>query len=280
MSKFVDSIMKRVDAFPSMPGAASKLLVLLDDPDTTANQIEDVLRFDPGLTANILKLTNSAYFGIPHKIGSVRQAIALLGWKKVYKMVITAVMRAISEKPVSGYDLSSGDLWRHSIAVTVAAEGLANELGITPMEELFTAALLHDVGKLVLGAYIKDELVQIEAQADAGIAFEVAEQQVLGTDHAEIGALILENWSFPANVVQAVRFHHKPDELTPPHVLVDLIHVANVLCLMTGMGIGRDGLRIMPSPLVTKRLKLKPMHLEAVASQILQWINDLTEALA
>lgn len=279
MTTMLESILKQVDAFPSMPGAASKLLVMLDDPNTTAAQIEGVLRYDPGLTANILKLTNSAYFGIPYKISSVRQAIALLGWKKVFKLVMTSVMRAIADKPVSGYDLPAGELWRHSIAVTVAAEGLARELDLGVMEELFTAALLHDVGKLVLGTFVKDQLPAIEALAAEGMPFEAAEQQVLGTDHAQIGARILKNWSFPDSVVQAVRFHHNPDALTPSLTLVDLVHTANVLCLMTGMGLGREGLQIEPSPQATRRLKLKPKHLEMVASQVLEWISDLSNAL-
>ena len=117
-------ILAEVKAFPSMPDVAAKLVRLLNNTDSTAAQIEKVLRYEPGLTANVLKLTNSAYFGVPTKVGSVKQAIVLLGWKRLSQIVIPLCMGGIMGKPVPGYDLPPGGLWRHSIAVSVAAETL------------------------------------------------------------------------------------------------------------------------------------------------------------
>ena len=271
------NILAKVKSFPSMPGAAAKLLKLLDNPDTTAAQIEQILRYDPGLTANLLKLTNSAYFGLPCKVGSVRQAIVLLGWKRLIQLVMVSCVNAVMGKPVPGYDLPAGELWRHSIAVSVAAEGLAKELKVTASEEIFTAALLHDVGKLVLGDFVREDLEKIEIEASSGISFEIAEHMVLGTDHAEIGAQILKNWSFPPELVKAVRWHHDPDSAGKTDTLVDIVHVANILCLMIGIGVGREGLCYKPSPLATKRLGLKTTHLEIVASRTLQYVDELCD---
>ncbi len=271
------NILAKVKSFPSMPGAAAKLLKLLDNPDTTAAQIEQILRYDPGLTANLLKLTNSAYFGLPCKVGSVRQAIVLLGWKRLIQLVMVSCVNAVMGKPVPGYDLPAGELWRHSIAVSVAAEGLAKELKVTASEEIFTAALLHDVGKLVLGDFVREDLEKIEIEASSGISFEIAEHMVLGTDHAEIGAQILKNWSFPPELVKAVRWHHDPDSAGKTYTLVDIVHVANILCLMIGIGVGREGLCYKPSPLATKRLGLKTTHLEIVASRTLQYVDELCD---
>ena len=142
--------MAQVNAFPSMPAAAEKLLSLLENPNTSAIQIEEILRFDPGLTANVLKLTNSAYFGFPSKIGSVSQAVVLMGSKRLVQLVLASCVHSVMEKPVAGYDLPPGELWRHAIAVSVAAEALVKELKIPAADVVFTAALLHDVGKLVL----------------------------------------------------------------------------------------------------------------------------------
>jgi HD-like signal output (HDOD) protein len=113
-----------------MPGAAVKLLVLMDDPDINVSQIEAILGQDPGLTANVLKLANSAYFGMPSKVGSIKQAVLLLGLKRLMQIVIASCVSAIMDKPVTGYDLPPGELWHHSIGVTVAAEGLMKELNI------------------------------------------------------------------------------------------------------------------------------------------------------
>lgn len=270
-------ITARVKAFPSMPSAAAKLLSLLDNPDTTISQIERILRYDPGLTANILKLTNSAYFGLPAKVGSVKHAVVLLGWKRLIQLIMASCVSAIMNRSVPGYDLPPGGLWRHSIAVSVAAEGLMKQLKIPMDDETFTAALVHDLGKLVLGSSIKDDVETIELAASEGVPFEVAEHMVLGTDHAEVGAQILTNWSFPPEIVSAVRWHHEPDSADETSTLIDIVHVANVLCLMIGIGVGREGLRHEPSLLATKRLGLKTSHLEAVASMTLQWVDELTD---
>ena len=266
-------------SFPSMPGAAVKLLALVDDPEISVARIEKILRQDAGLTANLLKLANSAYFGIPSKIGSVRQAVLLLGLKRLIQMVIASCVSAIMDKPVPGYDLPPGELWRHSLAVTVAAEGLVKELKIEAAEEIFTAALLHDVGKLILGEFVADDFKKIDNVLSPEVAFETAEDMVLGTNHADIGARILNQWSLPPGIVNAVRWHHDPDSADQGDLTLDIVHVANVLCLMIGIGVGRDGLQHQPSAAVIDRLGLAPGHLEKVASQTLQWVEELSAVI-
>jgi len=279
MSLHQKNITSLIKSFPSMPGAAVKLLVLMDDPDINVSQIEAILGQDPGLTANVLKLANSAYFGMPSKVGSIKQAVVLLGLKRLMQIVIASCVSAIIDKPVAGYDLPPGELWHHSIGVSVAAEGLMKELNIEAAEEIFTAALLHDVGKLVVGEFIDNDIKKIEAAISQGISFEAAENMVLGTNHADIGAEILTQWSLPSVIVNAVRWHHSPESADGAGMMLDIIHVANVLCLMIGVGVGRDGLQYRPSEMVVERLGLEPYHLEKVASQVLQWVNELSAAL-
>jgi len=268
-----------IKSFPGMPGTAVKLLALIDNPAMRVSQIEQILRHDPGLTANVLRLANSAYFGIPSKVGSIRQAVILLGLKRLIQMVIAACVSAIMDKPVPGSDLPPGELWRHSIAVSVAAEGLVKELKADAAEEIFTAALLHDVGKLVLGQFVQDEYQQIETAVSQGISFEMAEKIVLGANHADIGARILTNWSLPQEIINAVQFHHAPEDAQQTNTMLDIVHVANFTSMMIGIGIGRDGLHHQPSAEVTERLGLEPEHLEKVASQTTQWVKELSEVL-
>jgi putative nucleotidyltransferase with HDIG domain len=272
------NIIAKVEAFPSLPGATTKLVSLIDDPNAAVVEIEEILRMDPGLTANVLKLSNSAYFGFPSKIGSVHKAIILLGAKRLMQLVMTSCVNSVMNKSIPGYDLPPGEMWRHSIAVSVAAEGLIEELNVPEADEIFTAALLHDVGKLVLGEFVKDDIAKIEKIVSKDVSFEVAEQAVLGIDHAEIGAKILESWGLPEEIVSAVRWHHDPDAADATSTLIDIVHVANVLCLMIGIGVGREGLQYRPSPVVTKRLGIKSAHLEKVASHTLDWVSDLTDA--
>jgi putative nucleotidyltransferase with HDIG domain len=275
-----NKIVSAIKSFPGMPGTAVKLLGLIDDPGMRVSQIEEILRHDAGLTANVLRLANSAYFGIPSKVGSIRQAVILLGLKRLIQMVIAACVSAIMDKSVPGYDLPPGELWRHSIAASVAAEGLVKVLKVEAAEEIFTAALLHDVGKLVLGDFVKDEFKQIDTAVSQGISFEMAEKIVLGTTHADVGARILTKWLLPSEIVNAVQFHHAPEASEQPSNMLDIVHVANFISMMIGIGIGRDGLQHEPSVAVTERLGLEPGHLEKVASQTMQWVKEFNEVLS
>lgn len=271
--------MDDVKSFPSMPAAALKLLTLLKDENASNVQIEQILRYEPGLTANILKMTNSAFFGLPKKIGSIRQAVLLIGWKKLIQIVLASCVSAIIDKPVQGYDLSAGDLWRHCVAVSVASELLVKELKLSVPEEMFTAALLHDVGKIVLGRYVKEDISLIDGEEMQCLSFEQVERSMFGIDHAEIGANILRNWSFPPTMISAVRWHHDPDGAPKSSHLIDVVHVADVLCVMSGIGVGREGLQYRPSPTACERIGLTQEHLEKVASQTLQWANELAASL-
>jgi putative nucleotidyltransferase with HDIG domain len=275
----VRHIMAKVRSFPGMPATAARLIPLLQNPDSSASQIEDLLRYDPGLTANILKLTNSAYFGLPTRVSSVRQAIMLLGWKRLLQLTMTMCMSALMKKPLLGYDLSGGELWRHSVAVSVAADILVKSLSITDADEVFTAALLHDIGKIVLGEYVQEDLGKIEQMVGKGISFEVAEFIVLGTNHAQIGARILQNWSLPQELVNAVNWHHDPDHCDHCCLLSDVVHVANVLGRMIGYGNGRNGQTVEPDFEVIERLGIGNGHMEKLAEKTLQEVTRLSEML-
>ncbi len=275
----INRIMAQVKSFPGMPATAAKLLKILEDADSTAAQIEEVLRYDAGLTANILKLTNSAYFGIPSKVSSVKQAIVMLGWKRLLQLVMTMCMSTVMKKPVVGYDLSQGELWAHSLAVSVAAEAVVKALKIPEAEEVFTAALLHDVGKLVLGGFVKDELAQINAMVAKDIPFEVAEYMVIGTDHAEVGARILKKWDFPEGLVNAVSRHHSPETCENHCTLSDIVHIANTIGLRTGFGREPSEIQVEPSALVSDRLGLESVDLEVLFEQTVEGVNKLSDSL-
>jgi putative nucleotidyltransferase with HDIG domain len=272
-------IMTQVKSFPGMPATAARLMPLLQNPDASASKIEDILKYDPGLTANILKLTNSAYFGLPSRVSSVRQAIMLLGWKRLLQLVMTMCMSALMKKPVPGYDLPRGELWRHSVAVSVAADLLVKSLSISDADEVFTAALLHDIGKLVLGDYVQEDLEKIEGMVTKGISFEVAEFVVLGTNHATIGARILQNWSLPQELVNAVSWHHDPENCNHYCLLSDVVHIANIVGRRVGFRKGRDGQALEPSLEVAERLGVNQGHIDALAEQTLQEVGKLTDIL-
>ena len=272
-------VMAKVKSFPAMPSTATKLLSLLDDPDVSFLQIEEIIRYDPGLTANILKLTNSAYFGIPLKVSSVKQAMTLLGQKRLLQLMMTLCMSTLMKKPVPGYDLPQGELWRHSIAVSIAAENVVKTLQIPDAEDVFTAALLHDVGKLVLGTFVKKDLEFIKDMVDKGLTFDVAEHIILGTDHAEVGSQILKQWSFPDELVKAVRWHHDPESCEGYSKMSDIVHIANNIGKEVGAGRKKSDLHSELSAQVLDNLGLKSDDLEGIVDQTLAGVDRVADAL-
>jgi putative nucleotidyltransferase with HDIG domain len=272
-------IINSVHAFPAISQTATEALRLLSDPNSDFGDIERVVRVDPGLTANVLKLANSAYFGLPGGISSVRQAVARIGWNRMRQLMTTAAVNGIMEGPVPGYDLKPGALWRHAVGVSVAAETLAKEHDIKAPADVFTAALLHDIGKLLLGKFVEPYFDLIEMAVSRGLPFDQAEREVLGTDHAEAGAWVLEHWSFPPATVAAVRLHHRPDEAEPRSMLVDLVHLADLFCLVLGVGIGEDGIQYLPSMGSMARVGLAPERLRETAELTLAGLDALDAVL-
>lgn len=275
----LNEILTKVNSFPTMPGAGAKMLALLEEPDTAVSEIEEILRYDAGLTANVLRLANSAYFGIPSKIGSLKQAVILLGLKRLTQLVVASCVSAVMDKFVPGYDLPPGDLWRHSIAVSIAAEALVKDKKRVGTEDVFTSALLHDVGKLVLGAFVKEELEAIQSIAAKGVPFVVAENMILGTDHAEIGAHILAHWNLPPDVINAVRWHHDPDSPDTCNIQMDVVYLANLLCQTSDTSGQAGGHAVELSPAVIDRLGIKLDQFETISGKVARWVDELSDAL-
>jgi putative nucleotidyltransferase with HDIG domain len=278
--KKLKEILAKVDSFPAMPDAGTKLLVLLEEPDNAVSEIEEILRYDPGLTANVLKLANSAYFGIPSKIGSLKQAVILLGLKRLIQLLVASCVSAVMDKSVAGYDLPAGDLWRHSVAVSIAGEAMVKDQKRSNKIDVFTPALLHDIGKLVLGSFVSEELEAILQIAGKGVPFVVAENMVLGTDHAEVGARILERWNLPAEIINAVRWHHDPDSADACDLQMDVVYLANLLCQTSETTVAAGGNALELSSTVIDRLGIQMDQFETISDKVGRWVDELAAALA
>jgi len=279
-SDIQDKIMMKVSSFPSMPRAGIKLRALLAEKDVSIDDIEGILRHDPGLATNVLRLANSAFFGIPTKVSTLKHAVALLGIRRFSQIAVSACMSKAMDKAVEGYGLSPGELWLHSIAVSNTAEALAEYKKIAKTNDVFTPALLHDMGKLVLGEFVKEELQKIQSLAAKGVPLDIAENMVLGTDHAEIGALILGKWSFPSDIVNAVRWHHNPERIKNSNLQSEIVYLSNLLCQSNADSDSADGQFIMPSSVVLDRLGIKLEQYEVFAKKAHGWMNKLSDTLS
>ena len=274
-----DEIMMKVSSFPSMPGAGIKLRALLAEEDVSMDEIVGILRHDPGLSANVLRLANSSFFGVPRKVETLKHAVMLLGIKRFSQIAISASMRKTMNKAVEGYGLSPGELWLHSIAVSNTAEAIAKYKKFDETNDVFTPALLHDTGKLVLGEFVEEELQKIRSITANGVPLDIAENMVLGTDHAEIGALILAKWSIPVDIVNAVRWHHNPERNKNPTAQSDMVYLSNLMCQLHGDSDSDEGQFIIPSSIVMGRLGLKIEQYEIFSEKARNWMKQLSDTL-
>ncbi len=272
-------ILAAIKTVPSLPSVVVKLRKYLNDPEVSFDELAKVIQVDPGLTANILQLANSAYFGWSKTIKTVKEAITRLGTNRIFQMVLCMSVAPLVRKPIRGYDTNAEGLWEHSIAVAVCAEKLAETLGMKDMEEAFTAGLLHDMGKVVMGTFVEidDEPIKEIMHSD-GLSFNEAEQMVMGIDHAEVAGELLTAWNLPDSVIAAARWHHQPDQADEEHQqLVDLIHVADVLCINVGWGIGSDGLQYKLSEAASKRLGVGSGVAEDVILKTMMGMDELKD---
>lgn len=275
-----EEILAQVHGLPALPTGAGHLIMMLQDPDLEIGQLIERIEYDPGLTSNVLRIANSAYFAGPRSIGSLREAIVRLGTRRILQLVITSIVAPMARRPVLGYDIPAGQLLTHSVAVGVAAEQLAEALQLRPTDHLFTAGLLHDLGKIVLGTFVKVEVEPIRQLAfEEGIAFDAAERRVLGIDHAEVGSVLLTDWGLPPDVVEVVRYHHSPEAVAGDVRTADLVHAADQLILSSGVGAGVDGLNYKPSESVVQRLHLTAVVSETVIVRTLDALEDLGTVL-
>lgn len=270
-----NKIIEQIKTVQNLPAATTQIIRAIQDPNVDLSKLTKLIEMDPGLTTNLLKLANSAYFGMPREVTSVREAAVRLGTNRIFQLVIASSVAPMVKKPIKGYDLPPGDLWTHSIAVAIGAEKMGKALSLRVPDHTFTSGLLHDIGKVVLGTFVEVDVKPIMDLAyNKKVSFDIAEQTILGIDHAEVGAVLLEHWKLPKSIVDIVRYHHRPDEFGSENVVLEMVHLANNLCLIGGIGSGMDGLNYKPSRAIVDKYKIKPKITEPVVLGIILGLEE------
>ncbi len=241
-------VLKRVNDIPSLPQFVIETLNKLEDPKSSATDVAGKLFQDEGLVVRILRLANSAYYGVSRKITGISEAIAFLGFKTVKSIVLAASVYKFMDGAFNGYALDRGALWKHSLSVSLCGRYIAKKFGGVDEEEAYIAGMMHDLGKIILNDYVRfGYSIIVRLVEEDKIPFLDAEKQVLGFNHAQVGGLIIEQWNLPESYIYTTTYHHDPWNLPADAAnysrLVDVVHVANSMCLMLGAGIGGDGLQ-------------------------------------
>ncbi|MDR3077092.1 MAG: HDOD domain-containing protein [Synergistaceae bacterium] len=274
-------VLKRVKDIPSLPQFVIETLKKLDDPKSNASDVGEKLSKDEGLVLRILRLANSAYYGLSRRITGVSEAISFLGFKTVKSIVLAASVYKFMDSAFTGYSLDRGELWKHSQAVAATSRHLSEKLKTGDPEEAYIGGLMHDIGKIVLNDYVRfGYSIILRLVEEDGIPFSEAERQVLGFDHAQVGGLVMEQWNLPDAYSYVTTYHHSPDNIPQDGIeyqkVLDIVHVCNAMCLMLGIGMGADGMQYHISTASMERLGIidQSEHIMAEFVDIISAMED------
>lgn len=275
------AILARIKNLPTLSTTFTRLSALMNDERASLKDFEDILKPDPALTTNLLRLANSPYFGFSRKVDSVKQALTILGTNRVFEVTTCAMFMKQIPAILPGYGLLAKDFWQHCVAVAIFSEQLAADTGQKRRDLNFTAGLLHDIGKLVLSYFIAQELPQVlDKIHNSSITLFEAEKTVLGYDHADVGFTLAQRWQLPTSICNVIKLHHTPELATEDQALIDCIHTADNFAHSFGYGadIGELSRRISEDSL--NRFNYTYKQIEQLVSNTMEPIRELSSLFA
>jgi putative nucleotidyltransferase with HDIG domain len=274
----IEKIINDVELLKPVSHIGNKTMEIVSNPDSSLNEIVNVIKYDQGMTANLLKTCNSAYFGLRKEIVSVKQAVTYLGIEKVACLIMMGNHSGNFIEDHSGYDLNEGELWRYSVSSALIAQDLAEKRNLTNISCLFTSALLKDIGKVILNTYMKDASDDIKAMVlDKGLTFIEAEKEIFGIDHAELGAKVAEKWNFDSTMVDIIRNHHNPERSSSTDLSLPIIYLADSICMMIGVGVGVDGLAYRYQQDIVDKLNFSDIDLQKTIADFWENLKSIEE---
>lgn len=226
--------LREIQSLPTLPPIAAKLNKMVEDEDITANQLGNVIERDQVLTSKLLKMVNSSFYGFPQRISTVANAIVLLGINVIKTLIVTSSIFEMMQSSDVG-------LWEHSLGCATIASLIAKKKGLKNPEEVSTAALLHDLGKVVVRAELPSEYDNLLALVERkGISMREAEEELLGVSHSEIGGWLVHQWNLPDRLVLPITWHHRPEEAPDHRDVTAILHFSDILIRAVGFGFGGD----------------------------------------
>jgi HD-like signal output (HDOD) protein len=260
-----------------MPQVAQKARQVIDNPASSFSDLAKVIETDQAIVTRILKIANSPYYGLSGKVSSVQHASVVLGVKTLMEILNLACSSEILGKTLTGYDLDAGELWAHSLAVAAGSQIIARKVNPSLEQDAFSAGLIHDAGKIILDPYIQERKETFKAFVNEGKeSFLDAEKSVLGFDHAELASDACSQWHIPAQIAFAIRHHHDP---TPSKgdILSFIVHMADAIAMMSGIGSGIDGMLYHMNKDAMTILRLNTDDMTSIMGQIAEYVDKTTQ---
>jgi putative nucleotidyltransferase with HDIG domain len=239
----INKIIKQVKHLQPIPAMVHRVLETTADPESDLQDLVKLVEHDISITANVLKVCNSAHFGLPVKVDSIQRAITLIGYQKLVELVLEQTLGGNLQQSQEGYGLEKGELWKQSVAAAKVARNLAERRQMGNISALYTAALLKDIGKVVLHEYVGKQLDNIQRKVTSkGISFLEAEKACIGMDHAALGGIIAREWGFNSHLIYMIENHHLNDSAARLDAATTAIYLADMVAMMAGSCIGVDRL--------------------------------------
>lgn len=270
-------ILRTVSDLPPMPHTVIKAQEIMQSSSSGMKQLSEVIETDQAITAKILRMANSSYYGLSGKVSSIKHAATLLGNIKVGDIITMAGTSAVLADTLEGYGLGSGEMWLHSLAAAFGSRIIIEKTAPDLSADAFTAGLLHDAGKMILDQYIlykKKEFFDFIAKGD--YSFLEAEARVLGFDHAEIMSDVCKSWNIPPNITIGIRNHHNPSK-SDQSVLAYTVHMADAIAMMSGIGTGADGMLYQMEEEAMEFLHLEKEDIREIMCEVVDSVLKLEE---
>lgn len=227
-----DRIKEKVRDIPSLPEVVTRVVELVQDPDSSAAQLSKIISYDAGLTSRVLRLVNSAYYGFPKQISSIQHAIMILGFTTIRGLVLSSsIFKIFAPKNNHITLLDYKKFWRHCIATAISAKLISKYLYFQAQEDIFSSAILHDIGKIILDQYDHDNFIQVLAEAQGPLKSDLVRESEIkncGITHDEMGYIIVENWNLPQSLSEVIKYHHTPLESQDHKMLTGIVYLGNI----------------------------------------------------
>ncbi|MES9872310.1 MAG: HDOD domain-containing protein [Candidatus Sedimenticola sp. 6PFRAG7] len=239
-----NDLLSKAPDLPSLPDVYYQVEEVLDDPEFSLEQLADAIQSDPSISARLLKLANSAYYGFPAKIDTIHRAATIIGTQEIRELVLaTAVLSIFQGMPVGAVSMRS--FWEHSIACGLAARAIADCRGEANVEKFYVAGLLHDIGRMVLFLDQSQQMSELlPKQEEHNKPLVQLELETFGTCHGAIGGALLRQWNLPPNLCQAVELHHMHEPDNGKHLEAATVHLADLM--VNAMRMGNSGNHFVP----------------------------------
>ena len=261
----IKKVLDKIAGLPTLPTMLNQINKLMMNPRTSAKEVAQLISSDPSITAKVLRVVNSSFYGFPNRITTITHAIVILGFNTVKSIVLSSSIFDVFKKGGPASQFNRNEFWKHSIGVGAVARVVGKTAGYSALEELFIAGLVHDIGKIIMDQYMHEDFEKVLTAVNTkNCLIREAEEAVFGFHHGDIGGWLFQKWNLSKGIVECTKFHHNPALASEHPKPAAVIHLADIVTRALRFGSGGDR-KIPPvSDAAWETLGLSPDKMDAL----------------